>query len=224
MEDDALSRLIAGYKEFFKSYWSEEYDDYREKAKNRQRPQIMVIGCSDSRVNSAILTNAKLGEIFTVNNVANLVPPYKEGKDTHHSTSAAVEFAVKSLGVEHILILGHRNCGGIRALMEGSVEQETGEYSFIGPWVSIANEAKKRVLTKYPNASLDEQCSRCEEESLLVSRDNLYTFPWVKAGIANKTLAVHACYFDIATGRVHFYDDEKQRFTPIITKDRKPHV
>ncbi len=209
---DAYNRLLKGYAEFRGQYLHKQYDAYREQAAYMQQPQIMVIGCSDSRVNASIITQSGLGELFMVNNVANLVPPYKEGKDTHHSTSAAIEFAVNFLKVKHIIILGHSGCGGIRALMEGQPEPEQKAYSFILPWMNIVAAARKKAQHSCGHLSLDHQAALCEKEALLVSLGNLKTFPWVKKAVDANRLHLHAWYFTIADGSLKAYDAEKGEF------------
>lgn len=216
MIQQSLNKLIAGYQRFYESYKDASNNDYREvRISAIQKPKIMVISCCDSRVNPTIITDSRLGEIFTVSNVANLVPPYKEGKDTHHSTSAALEFALNSLGIEHVIVLGHSGCGGIKALMKGNNGPTDDSYSFIQPWMSIAKKARDRVLEKYHNCSFEQQTDACERESLLVSLNNLQSFPWVQQALERKALALHAWHFDIKSGMIEQYDQEQSCFMPL---------
>lgn len=219
MSTAALQKLIDGYKQFREHYVSKQYGAYRAWAGQTQEPAIMMISCSDSRVNPAILTHAGLGEVFMVNNVANLVPPFKEGKDTHHSTSAALEYAITVLKIETVIVLGHSGCGGIKALVNGTHNPNPDIYSFIGPWVEIANRAKERVLSRHGDCSLEEQATFCEKEALLVSLENLETFPWVKTAMAEGKLSLHAWYFDILSGDVFQYEPEKEEFLPLLEKE-----
>ena len=221
MSDESLQKLVEGYRDFRKQYVDEQYMAYRVWASKMQEPKVMIIACSDSRVNPAILTHAGLGEVFMVNNVANLVPPYKEGKDTHHSTSAALEYALLHLKVEHIIVLGHSGCGGIKALMQGTARPDQKSYSFIEPWVEIAQEAKTRVLKKYPKRSEREQAACCEKEALRVSLENLQTFPWVKSAQQENHLHLHAWYFEVGSGELERYDESSDRFMPLLdSKDK----
>lgn len=222
MNDSAIETLIEGYRQFKEQYIGKQYGAYRVWAGKTQTPRIMMISCSDSRVNPAILTHAGLGELFMVNNVANLVPPYKEGKDTHHSTSSALEYAITVLEVEDIIILGHSGCGGIKALIASNNEEqqeiktsENAPYSFIGPWVQIAAKAKESVLTKNKDLSLAEQQTLCEKEALLVSLENLETFPWVKAALSEDKLKIHAWHFDIESGDILYYNSKNSSFIPL---------
>lgn len=216
MNTESLNRLIEGYQSFRKDYVGANYAAYRSWAAKAQTPKIMMIACSDSRINPAIVTHAGLGEVFMVNNVANLVPPYREGKDTHHSTSAALEFAVNHLKVEHVIVMGHSGCGGIRALMTGTAQVSPETYSFIDPWVEIAHKAKERTLQKYSGHSPEEQCHHCEKESLLVSLENLMTFPWVKHAIEARLLGIHAWHFNVESGDIEYYAEEKKQFLPLL--------
>ncbi|MCC7259411.1 MAG: carbonic anhydrase [Alphaproteobacteria bacterium] len=216
MTGDALAKLVEGYREFREGYVGKQYAAYRSWASKAQNPRVMMIACSDSRVNPAILTHAGLGEVFMVNNVANLVPPYKEGKDTHHSTSAALEFAVCHLQVEHVVVLGHSRCGGIRALMEGITCKHDEPYSFIEPWVNIAREAKDGVLVRHAGCSPEEQAHFCEKEALRISLHNLDSFPWVRAAKAQRGLQTHAWYFDVGNGDMERYDAGNDSFIPLL--------
>ncbi len=215
---NAVEKLIEGYQDFLSHYLDKQNDSYRKWAANNQQPKVMMISCSDSRVNPNIITHAGLGEIFTVQNVANLVPPYKAGKDTHHSTSSAIEFAVNYLGVEHIIIMGHSKCGGIRALMEGQTKAIDGSYSFISTWMEIVAKARDHVNKIAPEESLDERCHMCEKQAVLTSLDNLRSFPWVKEKINNGNLQIHAWYFNLEDGRLKEYHTDKQEFIPILQR------
>jgi len=214
---EAIENLINGYKEFKERYIHEENASYLKWASVGQSPKVMIIACSDSRVNPAILTHAGLGELFMVNNVANLVPPFKKGKDTHHSTSSAVEFAVKSLEIEHIIVMGHSKCGGIKALMEGNTTENDNEYSFIAPWMDIVADAKEDVKSNNKDLSAEEQNCLCEKKAILISLQNLMTFPWVKSAVDNNKLSLHAWYFELSTGILSQYEDDKGEFTDVLS-------
>lgn len=216
MKNEAFNNLVEGYRHFRNNYLSEQYVAYRLWATKSQKPRIMMIACSDSRVNPVILTHAGLGDVFMVNNVANLIPPYKEGKDTHHSTSSALEFALTELEVEEIIILGHSECGGIKALMNDTKKTAPGAYSFIAPWVQIAAKAKEKVRSKYPECSHAEQTVHCEKAALLVSLENLETFPWVKSALENGKHRTHAWYFDIGSGDIFEYNVDQDCFFPLL--------
>jgi len=210
MKQDALFALIKGYSGFYHEYTSQKYDKYRKEAAVGQSPEIMVISCSDSRVNASILTEAPLGNIFEVCNVANIVPPYYPDS-TYHSTSSALEFAVGTLAVKHIIILGHSGCGGVGALIDGTPLALDGECSFIAAWIEIIKAAKDKVAG-LPKPFIYRQC---ELEALKISLGNLMTFPWIRERVKNNTLSVHAWHFDIGSGVIIGYDEEKEIFLPI---------
>ena len=216
MKKNSLDKLIEGYREFYKSYVDEANSEYLTKASKSQNPKVMMIACSDSRITPSILTNSALGEVFMVRNVANIVPPYKIENSSHHSTSSALEFAVNHLSVEHIIILGHSGCGGIKALMEGSDLAQPGVYSFIKSWVEIASDAKDYVLKNHDNLSKQKQLELCEKISLRNSLDNLKTFPWIKNAVENGSLNIHAWHFDIESGVITQYLDNEKVFAPLV--------
>jgi carbonic anhydrase len=196
--------------------------------KNGQSPTILTIACSDSRVDPSIITGSEPGDMFVVRNVANLVPPY-ELDNRRHGTSAALEYGVTGLGVSDIIVFGHSDCGGIRALMElpevlhdRNIEEhvktpKTGiPNDFVGNWMSIARPAKLRVLTRYFDSTADERRHHAEKESLLVSLDNLQTFPWIRERVASKTLQLHAWYFNMRSGMIESYEPQSNEFVPLI--------
>jgi carbonic anhydrase len=193
-----MDRLIEGYRRFRETYWPEHRAVFEALAAG-QSPRAMVITCADSRVDPTLIFDAKPGEIFVVRNVANLVPPYAPDSD-HHGTSAALEFAVRSLKVEHIIVLGHGQCGGIRALLQGG---EQGD--FIGRWMEIAAEARARSLAAAGDAPGAAQ-HLCERESIRVTLDNIMTFPWVAERVHAGSLELHGWHFDIETGNLERLD------------------
>jgi len=205
-----VEKFITGFKRFHENYFGGE-ELFGELAQG-QNPSAMVIACSDSRVDPAILMDAKPGDLFVVRNVANLIPPYESGKGLH-GVSTALEFGVCVIGVQHVIVLGHRQCGGVHALMHGIPKGASGE--FIGRWVNIAARAKERVLTELPDATPEEQRHACEEASILVSLENLLTFPWIKERVEQGTLTLHGWYFDIETGGLLAYEPSRGRFEPL---------
>ncbi len=187
-----MERLLEGYRRFREGYWTEHKHVFEALAAG-QSPRAMVITCADSRVDPQLIFDAQPGEIFCIRNVANLVPRYTPDM-AHHGTSAALEFAVRSLKVEHIIVLGHANCGGIRALLEGG---EQGD--FIGRWMEIAAPARERALAASVDAP-ETAAHVCERESIRVTVDNLMTFPWVAERVEAGLLQLHGCHFDIENG------------------------
>lgn len=206
-----IANFISGFKRFRQEYFDTDEQRFAP-LKNGQQPKVLLIGCSDSRVDPAILTGCAPGELFVVRNVANLVPPC-EHDSQHHGVSAALEYAVCHLEVEHIIILGHSGCGGINALMHCITNGRPAE--FIGPWVKIAERGRDRVLAELPGKEPDKQNRACEQAAILISLENLLTFPWVEERVKSGQLLMHGWYFDIAIGQLHSYCPENAAFIQI---------
>lgn len=205
-----IADFIAGFRRFQRRYFC-GLANFFEELRAGQRPKVLVIACSDSRVDPAILMDTDPGELFVVRNIANLVPPY-EKDEGRHGVSAALEFAVKSLQVEHIIVMGHSHCGGIRALMdEGGVGGE-----FLGPWVSIAQPARQEILRRLPGKAPHQQQRACEQAAVLISLENLQTFPWIREAMEAGRIRLHGWYFDLKSGELHAYDAESGHFEPLV--------
>lgn len=202
--------LLDGYKRFHEKHFEQDTKLFRELSTKGQSPRVMMIACSDSRVDPSILFDASAGEMFVVRNVANLVPPYQDDDDGYHGTSAALEFAVRHLGVEHVVVLGHSACGGIRRLMDKAHDEKNDEFSFIDPWIKIAEDARPR-LPKDAKAT-KEHCTDCERSAITVSLKNLETFPWIKSRMEKGELTAHGWYFSIDSGTLEVWDETKNRF------------
>ncbi len=194
-----IKRLIAGFESFRETYYEEQPEFYRTLVEQGQKPEVMVIACSDSRVNPSIIAKAKPGELFIVRNVANLVPPY-EPDSGYHGTSAAIEFAVRDLNVKHIIVLGHSHCGGVQCLCEGHADAENRE--FIDRWVSIAEQARDDSLQG------EAQLRHVEREVVRVSLNNLESFPWIKSRVESGALELHGWWFDLVAGKLLAHDAE----------------
>jgi carbonic anhydrase len=210
-----LRKLAEGFLRFRSEvYESSRFDRLAEK----QEPKVMMIACSDSRVDPGILCNAESGELFMVRNVANLVPPYALDK-SYHGTSAALEFAVNTLKVEHIVVLGHGGCGGIRALYTAppaTSPQEAGTRgSFIANWMEIADAARRRTLVTARSLALEDQLRICGQEAIKTSLANLLSFPWIEEGVKSGRLRIHGWNFDIRDGAMDVYVPSLDRFQPL---------
>jgi carbonic anhydrase len=214
---NTYDRLISGYREFKKNYLGDENREWLKVAGERQDPKVMMVACSDSRVHPAILTRSALGELFMVRNVANVVPPFEkdDAEGTYHGTSAAIEFAVNNLHVEHIIIMGHSGCGGIEALMDQSVTGENSDFSFIRPWMKIVEQANEFNEREVTTMSKKSRVCVCEQRAILISLNNLVTFPWVRDAIKEGKLQLHAWYFDIKSGNLSEYDRDSESFVEI---------
>jgi carbonic anhydrase len=201
-----MERLIQGYRRFRTGQWPERRATYETLARDGQAPEAMVIACSDSRVEPAVIFGAAPGELFIVRNVANLVPPYAPD-GASHATSAALEFGVRVLQVQHLIILGHAMCGGIKALLNG-LPYPVGE--FLEPWMRNAQAAMENA---FADATVDVQTA-CELEAVKLSLTNLLTFPWIRERVSDETLRLHGATFDIRSGVLSVLQPDG-RFTPV---------
>jgi carbonic anhydrase len=205
-------RLIEGYRAFLSNRLPVEQSRYRELAEEGQAPEIMVIGCCDSRVSPEAIFDAHPGELFVVRNVANLVPPYTPD-GAQRAVSAALEFAVQALKVKHIVVLGHARCGGIRAFAEQGGPLSPGD--FIGKWMELIAPAAAAVGPRHDYPSFADYLSHLEQASAIKTLDNLMTFPWVRVLVERKRLALHTAHFDVATGLLSVFDPETKIFASI---------
>lgn len=187
------TELLKGYEKFFDEYFVSSPELYRHLATEGQSPKTLVIACSDSRVDPSIVFKAAPGDIFVIRNVANLVPPFEKDFVHCHGTSAAIEYAVEYLKVENIVVLGHSNCGGIKALVDGHERKP----NFIDPWLDVVQEAKLSCL-KVPEK---KYCS-CEKAAIKISLENLKTFPFITKRIKENKLELYGWYFCLENGKL----------------------
>ena len=207
-----LEKLVEGYRRYRDGGYASHQALVEQLVSRGQQPQVAVIACSDSRVDPAILFQADPGDLFMVRNVANLVPPMeKEG--TYHGTSAALEYAVLGLNVRHIVVLGHAHCGGIKLMMEPDPYDSSVRY--VPSWVSMLTAAHRRVLATMGKATPEARTRACEQNAVLVSLENLTTFPWVRERIDAGDLQLHGWYVDIAGPTLFIYDWEQGRFVTV---------
>lgn len=207
------TRLIDGYEAFVTGRFGGEQQRYRELAERGQKPRVMMIGCCDSRVAPEVIFDAGPGEIFVVRNVANLVPPYAPD-DHYHGTSAALEFGVIGLRVEHIVVMGHAQCGGVQAYADLEANPEQPPLSpgdFIGSWIKLIEPAAARLGPHVGGASAD-YAERLALESIKQSLINLRSFPCVKTLEDRGKLHLHGAYFGVMDGRLLVYDAARDAF------------
>jgi carbonic anhydrase len=200
-----MDQLIEGYRIFRETYFQRHREMFAELAQG-QSPQAMVISCCDSRIDPGLIFNAEPGAIFSLRNIANLVPPYAPD-DRHHSTSAAIEFAVRALKVKHIVVMGHARCGGVRALLGAH------EGDFIGPWMRIAEPARDIAVKTAGDEDREVIQRICEHETLKISLANLRTFPWVRRALQLEELKLHGWYYDLDKGELQQLDETTGQFT-----------
>ncbi|KAK7302571.1 hypothetical protein RJT34_13463 [Clitoria ternatea] len=194
VEAEDGSDIFNDLRDRFLSFKTNKYlkniEQFEDLAK-AQAPKFMVIACGDSRVCPSNILGFQPGEAFTIRNVANLVPPFENGPT---ETNAALEFAVNSVLVENILVIGHSCCGGIRALM--GMQDDDNEKSLLKSWVVVGKNARTKAKDAASNLSFDEQCMHCEKESVNHSLLNLLTYPWIEEKVANGKLSIHGGYYD----------------------------
>ncbi|HKL56589.1 MAG: carbonic anhydrase [Roseovarius sp.] len=187
---------------------------YRRLAQEGQHPRAMMISCCDSRVHVTSIFGADQGEFFIHRNIANLVPPYKPDGN-QHGTSAALEYAVTALKVAHVIVMGHSNCGGVQGCMDmcsGKAPALEEKSSFVGRWMDILRPGYERVQDI---ADEDQRRGALERQAVLISLENLMTFPFVTDAIEAGTLTLHGLWHEIGEGGVEQYDPSTERFVPI---------
>ncbi len=205
-----IVRMIRGFKRFKQNYFRDDAKLF-ESLKSGQNPRTLVIGCCDSRVDPALLTGSAPGDIFVIRNVANLVPPH-DSSSGFHGVSSGIEYAVRVLKVNDIIVLGHSGCGGINALLNAEKLQHT---EYILNWMEIARPALDAIQHELHDKPLELKCRACEEAALLVSIDNLLTFPWIKERVDAGTLAIHGWYFDLHSGQLLAFDPNCGEFVKL---------
>ncbi|MBC3868922.1 carbonic anhydrase [Undibacterium oligocarboniphilum] len=219
MEVRNIDQFIEGFQRFQSKYFAGD-DPLFDKLNHGQNPTTLLIGCCDSRVDPALLLDCDPGDIFVVRNVANLVPPCNES-EFQHGVSAAIQFAVEALNVKRVIVMGHEKCGGIRALMQGY--QPSRKIDFIAGWMRIVEPVKRQVLQQlgqYPQA---EQVRACELGAIIMSLNNLRTFPWISEREARGELALHGWYFDMTNGALLAYSERSDNFLPMVCPLGIPH-
>lgn len=204
-------RLIEGYSAFTAGRLQREQDRYNELARAGQSPEVMVIGCCDSRVSPEVIFDARPGELFVVRNVANIIPPYSPDGQAH-GVSAALEFGVGALRVKHIVVLGHAHCGGVKAYVQDSEPLSPGD--FIGRWMQLMTPAAEKVG---PRGAQDhvEYLARLEKANIANSLANLLTFPLLAKLIEKGKVATHGAYFGVASGDLSVLDQTTGEFKPV---------
>ena len=206
-----IDSLLRGFKKFREAYYETAPELYRNLLLHGQRPRFAVVACSDSRVDPAIVLQAEPGDIFAVRNVAALVPPYEEA-GFYHGTSAALEFAVDTLGVEHVIVIGHAMCGGVQAMVRNQEPGAPVGGTFITAWTDLLRTARERALASDPSLEGDALVDASERQAVRLSLENLMTFPFIRAAVAAERIALHGWYLNIFDGTLELWNAEAQRF------------
>jgi len=206
-------KLSDRFRRFKHRHFVPNADHYEELATYGQNPEVMIISCSDSRVDPETIFTAMPGELFVVRNVANLVPPYETG-GKYHGVSTAIEFAIMNLRVKHVIVMGHSGCGGIKAALDQSAAIQT-EAMFISRWMSMLDDARLRVVAAHQMAPQAEKQRLLEMEGIKTSITNLRTFPFVADAEGKGRLSLHGAYFEIATGTLSILNHSRGEFFPL---------
>ncbi len=207
------SYLVQRYHGWKATTWEENRAWYRRLADEGQRPRAMVISCCDSRVHVTSIFGADQGEFFIHRNIANLVPPYAPDGE-QHGTSAAVEYAVNTLKVAHMIVVGHSLCGGVKGCHEmcsGQAPELEEKTSFVGRWMDILRPGYERVK----DLPEGERLRALEKEAVLISLENLMTFPFVRGAVESGEMTLHGLWNDIGAGGLEHFDPASNRFVAL---------
>ena len=207
--------LLSGYRAFTNQRLPTEQSRYRDLSVRGQSPEVMVIGCCDSRVSPEAIFDARPGELFVVRNVANIVPPYAPDGQAH-GVSAALEFGVGALKVKHIVVLGHAHCGGVRAFVEQAPVSKT---DFIGKWMSLMAPAAEKVRAS-GEMERPDYLERMEKAAIALSIENLMTFPRIRRLSESGEIAIHGAYFGVATGQLSVRDAKTGEFAAVTSASK----
>ena len=209
-----INILLNGFRKFRELYYGKSPNLYQDLIRHGQKPRFAVLACSDSRVDPAIVLQTEPGDIFAVRNVAALVPPFEED-GLYHGTSAALEFAVRGLHVEHIIIIGHAHCGGVASMIrkqEGREELVYDGGTFIGAWTDLLRDAYERAVESNPELKGDALLRAAEHQALLLSLDNLTTFPFIREAVSAGELTLQGWYLNIFDGALEIWSPEDKCF------------
>ena len=194
----SFKKMVSGYNEFRDKYAHGDSSVMQLLSKYGQNPEVMIVSCCDSRVDPALILQCDPGDLFIVRNVANIVPEYLKD-DKCHGTSAALEFGIRALGVEHLILLGHSQCGGVAALLQDDFKNDD---DFLRNWVT---QIKSESMDQF---SVDEYA----EYALKKSYKNCMTFPWIKERVMADQLVIHLWFFDIKSGQVFTYCHDERGY------------
>jgi carbonic anhydrase len=206
--------LVQRYHGWRATVYTENKAWYRRLASEGQRPRAMLISCCDSRVHVTQIFGADQGEFFIHRNIANLVPPFNPDGDVH-GTSAAVEYAVRYLKVAHIVVLGHSNCGGVQGchdMCSGAAPELEDQSSFVGRWMDILRPKYEKIKDI---EDPEDRTRALEKQSVMVSLENLLSFPFVREALEAEQMTLHGLWTDIGEGGLEQYDAESNSFVVI---------
>lgn len=209
-----VGKFLSGFRRFQHHYLGHQHALFDRLLQEGQHPRALMIACCDSRCDPALLTDCDPGDMFVVRNVANLVPPHVQAT-YFAATTSAIAFAIHNLEVEHVIVMGHAQCGGIRTLLEHKTP-ECDEDRLIAKWLSIAEDARQRVLQALPGKGPQVQAQACEQAAILISLENLLSYPWIARRVNEGKLALHGWYFDMGQGELLQYHRDSGKFQVLV--------
>ena len=208
-----LNDLIKGNQEFRSSpKFLKLENELEDLVKNGQKPEVLFIGCSDSRVTPDLMLGSKPGDMFILRNVGNFVPPYKHDED-YHGSAAAIEYAVAVLKVKHIIVCGHSHCGACKSLYEDI--PDTKSLIHVKTWLKLGYKAKEKTLKHKKFNTQEEMYRETERNSIRYQLENLLSYPDVKRLLQEDKIKVHGWYYDIQTAKIDYYDSSDDDFKPL---------
>ena len=206
-----INKLIQGNKKFRNTTFSNHKEDFDSLVKQGQKPQILFIGCSDSRVVPDLIVDSKPGDMFILRNIGNFVPPHKADHDFHGS-SAAIEFAVSALEVKDIIVCGHSYCGACEALFDDTLATKP-DLGHVSKWLELGKKAKENAILELESNSNTEHLLRITEKiSIKYQLENLLTYPEIFRKVKNGELEIYGWYYKIEDGSIEYYDTESCNF------------
>ena len=203
--------LVQRYKEWKASTFSNNKNWYHKLAEDGQNPRAMIISCCDSRVHATSIFGSDAGEFFIHRNIANLIPPFKKDQD-YHGTSAAIEYAVKTLKIPHIIVLGHSTCGGVKSSFDffsGNNPELYEDSNFVASWLEILRPSFEKIPKEL---TIKDKIKALEKQTVLTSIENLTTFPFIRNALKNETICLHGLWHDIGSGELLFFDAKSNDF------------
>ena len=208
----SLQALVGGFKTYKATTYTQHKNLITHFLQQGRKPTTLFITCCDLRTSPESITSCSLGDLYTVRTIAGLVPPFEDVGA--HGAVAAVQYAVETLKIENIVVMGHAHCDGINSLMNYK-EKGDGQYDAMASWLAVAKDAKNAVTTQLAGKSAEVQEKACEQESILISLRNLLTYPWVKEGVNSDSLSVYGWHFDIESGDLLCFNPATQVFEPL---------
>jgi len=213
--ENNIKSLISGHNAFQSVKFTKNKERFKTLVEEGQNPKALFIGCSDSRVMPALITNSKAGDLFIARNIGNFVAPHNPSQD-YHATASVIEYAVSVLEVSDIIVCGHSECGAIAALFKEIKPSDENLHTI--KWLELGESAKRSALLSLKNRPHKEILDYTERVSVIFQLENLLTYPAVKRRVADGTLFLHGWHYDIKNGHIEYYDEEAYEFKALTEK------